>query len=58
LNLGPISSITVFGQTIVILNDAEAATDLLDKRSAIHSSRPNMVFAGDMYVKEDRERPE
>lgn len=45
---GPISSITVLGQTIVILNDAQMAFDLFEKRSAKHSSRPRMVFAGEM----------
>ncbi|KAL4773894.1 cytochrome P450 [Aspergillus nidulans var. acristatus] len=45
---GPISSLTVFGQTIVILNDARVAFDLLEKRSNIYSSRPRMVFAGEM----------
>ncbi|KAJ0421285.1 cytochrome P450 [Aspergillus carlsbadensis] len=45
---GPISSITIFGQTIVILNDSRIAFDLLEKRSGIYSSRPKMVFAGEM----------
>ncbi|KAL3490239.1 cytochrome P450 [Aspergillus germanicus] len=45
---GPISSITVFGQTIVILNDSRIAFDLLEKRSNIYSSRPKMVFGGEM----------
>ncbi|KAJ5628173.1 hypothetical protein N7490_010401 [Penicillium lividum] len=45
---GPISSITVMGQTIVILNDSRVAMDLLGKRSALHSSRPNLVFASEM----------
>ncbi|KAH6994765.1 cytochrome P450 [Fusarium venenatum] len=45
---GPISSVTVMGQTIVIINDAELAFDLLDKRSAKHSSRPTQIFAGEM----------
>ncbi|KAL5040935.1 hypothetical protein BDW71DRAFT_212621 [Aspergillus fruticulosus] len=45
---GPLSSLTVFGQTIVILNDARVAFDLLEKRSNIYSSRPRMVFAGEM----------
>ncbi|OGE54266.1 hypothetical protein PENARI_c006G06548 [Penicillium arizonense] len=45
---GPISSITVMGQTIVILNDANVALELLGKRSAIYSSRPNLVFASEM----------
>jgi hypothetical protein len=46
---GPISSITIFGQTIVILNDSRIAFDLLEKRSTIYSSRPKMTFAGEMY---------
>jgi hypothetical protein len=45
---GPISSITVLGQTIVILNDANVALELLGKRSAIYSSRPNLVFASEL----------
>ena len=45
---GPISSITVMGQTIIILNDARSATELLDKRSALYSSRPTLTFAFEM----------
>ncbi|KAJ2903227.1 hypothetical protein MKZ38_010263 [Zalerion maritima] len=45
---GPISSVTVMGQTIVIVNDARLAFELLEKRSAKHSSRPRQVFAGEM----------
>ncbi|KAI1629033.1 cytochrome P450 [Exophiala viscosa] len=45
---GPISSVTVMGQTIVILNDPEAAIELLEKRSAIYSARPRLVFAFEM----------
>ncbi|KAL2844159.1 cytochrome P450 [Aspergillus pseudoustus] len=45
---GPISSITIFGQTIVILNDSRIAFDLLEKRSNIYSSRPKMIFASEM----------
>ncbi|KAL2814360.1 cytochrome P450 [Aspergillus cavernicola] len=45
---GPISSITIFGQTIVILNDSRIAFDLLEKRSNVYSSRPRMTFAGEM----------
>lgn len=36
------------GQTITILNDARLAFELLEKRSAIHSSRPKQLFAGEM----------
>ncbi|KAJ5555271.1 hypothetical protein N7535_007709 [Penicillium sp. DV-2018c] len=45
---GPVSSITVMGQTIVILNDVNAANELLVRRSAKYSSRPNLVFASEM----------
>ncbi len=47
---GPISSITVLGQTFVIINDAQIAIELLRDRSAIHSARPHMVFSSDMYA--------
>ncbi|KAI1775377.1 putative cytochrome P450 oxidoreductase OrdA-like protein [Hypoxylon cercidicola] len=45
---GPLSSLTTMGQTIVVLNDAKIARELLDKRSAIYSSRPKQVFAGEI----------
>jgi hypothetical protein len=47
---GPISSITVLGQTFIIINDAQIALELLRDRSAVHSARPHMVFSSDMYV--------
>ncbi|KAH7253445.1 cytochrome P450 [Fusarium solani] len=45
---GPISSVTVMGQTLVIINDAQIAFELLEKRSVKHSSRPRQIFAGEM----------
>ncbi|KAL5363085.1 cytochrome P450 [Aspergillus floccosus] len=42
---GPISSLSVLGQTMIVLNDVQLATELLDKRSAIHSCRPKFQFA-------------
>jgi hypothetical protein len=45
---GPISSITVLGQTFVIINDADIALELLRDRASINSGRPRMVFSGDM----------
>ena len=45
---GTISSVTVLGQTIIIINDARCAFDLLEKRSAIHSSRPRLEFGVEM----------
>ena len=47
---GPLSCVTVFGQTIIILYDLEAALELLNKRGGKYSSRPRMVFAGEMSV--------
>lgn len=37
------------GQTLVIINDAQLAFELLEKRSVKHSSRPRQIFAGEMY---------
>lgn len=48
--IGPISSVTILGQTIVIVNDVDTAVELLEKRSAKYSSRPKQIFAGEMYV--------
>ncbi|KAF9872128.1 cytochrome p450 oxidoreductase [Colletotrichum karsti] len=45
---GPISSVTVFGKTLVIINDPEIAFELLDKRSSEFSSRPSTVFSGQL----------
>jgi hypothetical protein len=47
---GPVSSITVLGQTFIIINDAQLALELLRDRSAAHAARPHMVFSSDMYV--------
>lgn len=47
---GPISSVTVFGQTIVLVHDLETALELLDKRGGKYSSRGRMVFAGEMQA--------
>ena len=38
------------GQTLILVHDVRLAFDLLEKRSAKHSSRPKQVFAGEMYV--------
>ncbi|QQK45224.1 Cytochrome P450, E-class, group I [Penicillium digitatum] len=42
---GPISSLTVLGKHIIILNDAKLAMQLLERRSAIHSGRPQNTFS-------------
>ena len=48
VSLGPISSVTVFGTTIVILSHADMAFELMEKRGTKYSSRPQMVFAMEM----------
>ncbi|OKL57715.1 hypothetical protein UA08_06907 [Talaromyces atroroseus] len=45
---GGISSVTIMGQTIVIVHNIRLAFELLEKRSAKFSSRPKQVFAGQM----------
>ncbi|PLN82775.1 cytochrome P450 [Aspergillus taichungensis] len=45
---GPISSVTILGQTIIMVNDRQMSIDLMEKRSSIHSSRPRMTFAGEL----------
>ncbi|PNP53777.1 hypothetical protein THARTR1_05901 [Trichoderma harzianum] len=42
---GPISSLTVLGQTIIILQDQDAATELLEKKESLKTSgRPGFTF--------------
>lgn len=43
---GPIFSLNVIGQSIVVLGTAESASLLLDKHSAINSDRPDLQMAG------------
>ncbi|KAJ3571957.1 hypothetical protein NPX13_g5205 [Xylaria arbuscula] len=45
---GPISSVTVFGQSIIIINDAQIAFELFETRSAKYSSRPKQLFASEL----------
>ncbi|KAJ5606798.1 Cytochrome P450 E-class group I [Penicillium hordei] len=45
---GPISSLVTMGQTVILLNKSEVAYDLLEKRSAIYSSRPPSVFGAEL----------
>jgi len=39
----------MMGQPIVVLHSAEAATDLMDKRSNIYSDRPTFHFFEEYY---------
>ena len=45
---GDVISVTILGRSIIILNSAKAAIDLLDKRSSIYSDRPYSAMAGDL----------
>ncbi|KAK5997064.1 Cytochrome P450 monooxygenase CLM2 [Cladobotryum mycophilum] len=45
---GPISSVTVLGQTMVILHDKQAAYDIMEKMSLKTSGRPKTVFADEL----------
>ncbi|KAH0358314.1 putative cytochrome P450, partial [Aureobasidium melanogenum] len=45
---GPISSVTVMGQTIILIHDAKVAHELLVERANIHSGRPKLKFGFDM----------
>jgi hypothetical protein len=46
--LGDISSITIFGQTIVLLNSIDVAIEMLDKKSGIYSDRPVFQMGGEL----------
>jgi hypothetical protein len=45
---GPLSSVTVLGQTMIIINDERIALEMLRDRAAKHSDRPHQVFSGEM----------
>ena len=42
LPTGSIMHLQVFGNHMIVLNSAQATTDLMDKRAAIYSNRPRM----------------
>ena len=41
-------SLNLLGQRVVILNSAEFASELLEKRSAIYSDRPTLTMSGEL----------
>ena len=45
---GNIIHLSVSGRSIIVLNTANAAIDLLEKRSSIYSDRPRMPMAGEL----------
>ncbi|CAL1699900.1 unnamed protein product [Somion occarium] len=45
---GPIYSLNLGGQILIVLNNHKVASDLLDKRSAIYADRPRMIMTGEL----------
>ncbi|KAK0469239.1 cytochrome P450 [Desarmillaria tabescens] len=45
---GNIASVAFFGQRLIVLNSAQTATDLLDKKSSIYSDRPSIPMGGEL----------
>lgn len=45
---GPMTTVSVFGQTMIIVNSAKTANDMMDKKSAIYSDRPVMQMGGEL----------
>ncbi|KAJ3514436.1 hypothetical protein NLJ89_g2382 [Agrocybe chaxingu] len=45
---GPVLYLNILGQPMIVLNTHKAATDLLDRRSAIYSDRPRDIVGGEM----------
>ncbi|KAF9468823.1 cytochrome P450 [Collybia nuda] len=45
---GDITSVTLMGQPLIILNSAKAAAEMLDKKSSIYSDRPTLQMGGEL----------
>ncbi|KAJ7441382.1 cytochrome P450 [Mycena galericulata] len=45
---GEIMHISILGQPIIFLTSSRAVTELLERRSAIYSDRPHLVFCGEL----------
>lgn len=46
--LGPMTTVSVFGQPMIIVNSAKTAMDMMDKKSGIYSDRPVMPMGGEL----------
>ena len=46
---GDIVYLRILGQDLLFINSYEVATDLLDKRSTVYSSRPHIVMVHELY---------
>jgi hypothetical protein len=47
-SLGGVVRVSVFGQSIIVLNSMTAINDLFEKRSGIYSDRPILPMAGEL----------
>ncbi|KAL5525100.1 hypothetical protein ACEPAF_8969 [Sanghuangporus sanghuang] len=47
--LGDVIYVSIIGKPIIVLNSAEAARDLFDKRAANYSDRPRFILHGELY---------
>ncbi|KAI0088551.1 cytochrome P450 [Irpex rosettiformis] len=45
---GPVFSLDLLGQHVVVLNTYKAATDLFDRHSSIYNDRPRMIMANEI----------
>ncbi|KAK0390071.1 hypothetical protein NLU13_3644 [Sarocladium strictum] len=48
---GPVMSLNMGGQPLIILSTTQVAQDILSKRSGKYSDRPQMVMAGELVTK-------
>jgi hypothetical protein len=46
--IGPVSSVTVLGKRVILLNSLKSCVDILEKKSSVSSGRPRMPFAGEL----------
>ena len=47
---GDVIYVSIIGKPIIVLNSAEAARDLFDKRAANYSDRPRFILHGELCV--------
>lgn len=45
---GDILSVSIFGRRLVVINSAQTAIDILDKKGAIYSGKPIMGMVGEL----------
>ncbi|TFK64021.1 cytochrome P450 [Pluteus cervinus] len=47
---GPIFSLNLAGQQVVVINSINVAVDLLERRSGVYSDRPRFIMAGEVLT--------